>query len=148
MSNTNGLIEFDSENPSRATVHNGDDSYVVSGVHPPDKCSSEACVLHNPTDHFLRNQPLWWTDQGFERVCPHGNKVLDPDTLTFVGADNVEDYCCGKARKGGPRIKCLSCGDIIRSMHRHDFKYCVCGDTFIDGGTDYLRAGGSRWVRV
>jgi hypothetical protein len=38
-------------------------------------------------------------------------------------------------------IKCLGCNDIIYSRARHDFHYCSCGKTFVDGGFDYLRAG-------
>lgn len=37
---------------------------------------------------------------------------------------------------------CDACGDIIESKHRHDFQKCTCGVTFIDGGNDYIRAGG------
>jgi hypothetical protein len=41
------------------------------------------------------------------------------------------------------QIKCLKCGDIIVSEHRHDFKYCSCKNVFIDGGGDrYTRYGG------
>jgi hypothetical protein len=37
------------------------------------------------------------------------------------------------------KVMCTSCNEIIMSTHRHDFKYCGCGDTFIDGGdTDFL----------
>ena len=39
------------------------------------------------------------------------------------------------------QIKCLDCGDEIYSAHRHDFKYCTCGNVFVDGGMDYLRQG-------
>jgi len=42
----------------------------------------------------------------------------------------------------GARIKCLKCGDIIQSYHRHDFKWCSCENVFIDGGNDYMRYGG------
>ncbi len=38
--------------------------------------------------------------------------------------------------------KCHKCGDVIRSVHRHDFQSCKCGAIFIDGGDDYYRAGG------
>ena len=41
-----------------------------------------------------------------------------------------------------PKGQCLKCGDIIQSMHRHDFVRCECGESFVDGGTDYFRAGG------
>ncbi len=36
-------------------------------------------------------------------------------------------------------IKCKSCGDIIISTHRHDFRRCSCGRVAVDGGHDYLK---------
>lgn len=30
------------------------------------------------------------------------------------------------------KIKCLKCGDIIVSTHRHDFKWCKCKSVFVD----------------
>lgn len=41
-----------------------------------------------------------------------------------------------------PKGQCLECGDIIQSKHRHDFVRCECGESFVDGGDDYFRAGG------
>ena len=43
----------------------------------------------------------------------------------------------------GAKIKCLKCLDIIQSFDRHDFKWCSCGNIFIDGGDDYVRYGGA-----
>lgn len=37
------------------------------------------------------------------------------------------------------RAKCLDCGDIIISKHRHDFVKCTCGNLAVDGGESYLR---------
>ena len=37
------------------------------------------------------------------------------------------------------QAKCLKCGDIIISHHRHDFKSCKCGLLSVDGGNDYTR---------
>lgn len=37
--------------------------------------------------------------------------------------------------------KCLLCGDIIESVHRHDFQRCQCGEVFVDGGLAYRRLG-------
>ncbi len=37
------------------------------------------------------------------------------------------------------KIKCNKCGDVIESIHRHDFKFCKCGAVAVDGGHDYLR---------
>jgi len=38
-------------------------------------------------------------------------------------------------------IKCKKCGDIITSNNLHDFKYCKCKSTFVDGGSWYGRYG-------
>ena len=43
------------------------------------------------------------------------------------------------------RIKCLKCGDIITSNHRHDFKYCKCGNCAVDGGSWYCGRIGDNW---
>lgn len=40
------------------------------------------------------------------------------------------------------RCGCLVCGDVIESIHRHDFVYCACRAIFTDGGNDYIRRGG------
>ena len=39
--------------------------------------------------------------------------------------------------------ECAKCGDVIESKDRHDFASCSCGAIFVDGGRDYLRAGGN-----
>jgi hypothetical protein len=39
------------------------------------------------------------------------------------------------------RAQCLSCGDVVESVHRHDFVQCRCGALFLDGGTSYVRWG-------
>jgi hypothetical protein len=37
------------------------------------------------------------------------------------------------------QAKCLVCGDVIVSRHRHDFVTCSCGALSVDGGQDYAR---------
>ena len=39
------------------------------------------------------------------------------------------------------KAKCLKCNDVIESKHRHDFVKCGCGEIFLDGGNEYIRAG-------
>lgn len=36
-------------------------------------------------------------------------------------------------------IKCLKCNEVIISYYRHNYKTCNCGESFIDGGTNYTR---------
>jgi len=41
------------------------------------------------------------------------------------------------------KIKCLSCGEVLISIHRQDFQQCNCENkTHADGGIDYLKRGG------
>lgn len=39
-------------------------------------------------------------------------------------------------------IKCLACGDVIVSKHRHDFVWCSCKSVAVDGGKSYLKRVG------
>lgn len=36
-------------------------------------------------------------------------------------------------------IKCNHCGDVIESMHVHDFKWCSCETVAVDGGKEYCK---------
>ena len=47
------------------------------------------------------------------------------------------------------RLKCLECGTVLESKHRHDFRRCECPNrTFIDGGLDYVRYGARVMSKV
>lgn len=39
--------------------------------------------------------------------------------------------------------RCTDCGTVIESKHRHDFRACKCGGSFVDGGLSYLRRSGN-----
>lgn len=43
-------------------------------------------------------------------------------------------------------VICPHCKDGIYSVARHDFHYCSCGHTFVDGGFDYTRCGSTSDV--
>ena len=42
------------------------------------------------------------------------------------------------------KIQCKECGDVIESVHRHDFRSCKCEKVCVDGGQEYLRRCGDR----
>jgi ribosomal protein L37AE/L43A len=42
-------------------------------------------------------------------------------------------------------VICPHCKDKIYSRARHDFHYCTCGKTAIDGGFDYVRVA---WDKI
>ena len=44
------------------------------------------------------------------------------------------------------RAKCKLCGDIIESMHTHDYQLCKCGQIGVDGGKDYWRVLAKDWA--
>ena len=133
------------DNTGSITIH----GVSPTNVHPESACTGRPCVLHNPTDHTMRDWPIRWaTDTAlFERACPHSEWVVDPDQLDYLRQTYVtlRRICCGFTTSG-PRVKCLECGDVIRSHHRHDWKPCKCGITFVDGGADYTRIGGSGQI--
>ncbi len=48
-------------------------------------------------------------------------------------------------------VRCLRCGDVIHSAHRHDYQTCLCGDVSVDGGQSYLKRAwreGARWEEM
>lgn len=43
------------------------------------------------------------------------------------------------------RVQCKSCGEVLTSYNRHDYKTCSCeNETMVDGGNDYQRYGGAN----
>lgn len=54
-------------------------------THPAEKCAGQACVIHNPSDHKMRDWGLNWRSDRLlmERLCPHGVGHPDPDDLAF-----------------------------------------------------------------
>ena len=72
-------------------------------VHAMDNCAGRPCVIHNPTDHHMREWQLHWrNDRGiFERICEHGIGHPDPDQFDYWRQIGQEwqsvhgcDRCC------------------------------------------------------
>lgn len=79
---------------------------MLVNVHSADKCAGRNCVLHNPSDHHMREWKLVWRgDRGImERTCPHGIGHPDPDDMAYQrtlphGDPGVHgcDGCCSVA---------------------------------------------------
>lgn len=98
---------FDPET-NKFHVHEG---LTLEKIHDESKCAGRACIVHNPTDHSMRDFPLHWRPgwepfsikpSHFERICPHGIGHPDPDDLAYhdeVGNEMMGvhgcDGCCG-----------------------------------------------------
>jgi hypothetical protein len=67
---------------------------TLGNVHKAEKCDGRPCIVHNPTEHHMRNWPLVWRAfRGqFERTCPHGIGHPDPDQIGDM--THGCDGCC------------------------------------------------------
>lgn len=92
-----------------------DDTWIInavgdrlSRVHGPGTCNGQTCIIHNPSDHHMREWSLNWRqydglvnikESHFERICPCGIGHPDPDDLEFhleQGRDYMAIHgCCG-----------------------------------------------------
>lgn len=75
----------------------------LSNVHKPEDCQSRHCVIHNPSDHHMKDWPLILRGNLiWERQCKHGVGHPDPDSLYYLekvlgkGGAGVHgcDGCC------------------------------------------------------
>lgn len=58
---------------------------ILTNTHPATQCDGEFCVIHNPSDHHMRDWPTNWRSDRMlmERTCPHSVGHPDPDDLAF-----------------------------------------------------------------
>ncbi|WP_125078773.1 hypothetical protein [Mycobacterium sp. P7213] len=104
---------------------------LLENVHPMDNCAGRRCVVHNPSDHHMRDWPLVWrNDRGiFERRCPHGIGHPDPDQFEFWA----------QARK---RWRPALSADVIDGPYPPQNPYDGIGIHGCDGCCHPLRGGG------
>jgi len=68
-----------------------------------------------------------------ERIVISKRKVKQDHGITIKGVFFTDTELLGvSARKN--QIKCLSCGDVLRSIYSQHRVYCNCGKCSIDGG--------------
>lgn len=55
-------------------------------VHERNSECDISCVIHNPTNHSMKDFPTHWRSdrQLIERICPHGVGHPDPDHMAFL----------------------------------------------------------------
>lgn len=67
---------------------------VIVNTHGPAVCAGETCVLHNPSDHPLRDAPMVFRmDKAalVERTCEHGIGHPDPDSVAHLERTTGDD---------------------------------------------------------
>lgn len=70
-------------------------------THSPESCAGSTCVVHNPSNHHMREWPLNYRldTKMTERICKCGVGHPDPDAAAFheaIGASYLNVHgCCG-----------------------------------------------------
>jgi hypothetical protein len=78
---------------------------VLTAVHSEKLCTGRNCVLHNPSDHLMKNWPLNWRadKKQMERLCPHNAGHPDPDDVAWhvsQGRDHLAIHGCDGCCRG------------------------------------------------
>lgn len=114
-----------------ATLSSGQ---TIFSFHKSTLCQGQVCPVHNPSDHSLRSKKLSYnfTIGSFFRGDSESELMVDPDDF--------------KLNTGGSVIVrnsaiCHSCNTSLVSTTRHDYRSCICGKVFVDGGSVYIRHG-------
>lgn len=109
-----------------------DDGEKLVNIHAPGTCWGEFCTIHKPSLHKYLDLPLTWVNDMLCRYDCEIGYFPDPDNLGFQRDQTVIMVNAAV---------CLMCDEYIESWYRHDFKFCMCKNVFVDGGKDYLRHG-------
>lgn len=61
------------------------DTTLLGNAHNENKCAGQHCVIHNPSNHHMRNWAQAWNDisRSMWRVCAHSISHPDPDDLNY-----------------------------------------------------------------
>ena len=104
---------------------------MFSHAHYPYVCFSRSGFSFSSTCNSRLNHSVE-TESGYRIVHQENVELL----LNPVERMLAVRPCAGDHPNA---IRCNHCGDVIESVHRHDFRTCSCGCVSVDGGHDYLR---------
>ncbi len=96
----------------------------LTNIHTEDLCSGRACPIHNPSDHPLRGEDIYFNGRHMVRQV-HGELFLDPDDYYATLDDEII------LRNSAT---CALCGDMVQSLWLYGNVSCVCGEIIIYGG--------------
>lgn len=113
---------------------------VIYAVHKSTQCFGDVCPIHKPSDHFLIDAPLTYDPMV-------GSFFREHEGYTFIDPDDYNFNTNGKVIVQNS-IFCLECNTEAISTHRHHMASCHCGNSFADGGSAYLRRGGTNWMET
>lgn len=67
---------------------------IENYLHNLTACEGEWCVIHNPSDHRMKDWPINIRTESAlaERICPHGVGHPDPDSLAWIARAFGQEY--------------------------------------------------------
>ena len=70
---------------------------TLGGLHSIERCRPQHGVIHNPSDHHMRDWPTHFRDDRhlMERMCPHGVGHPDPDDPNPNTVHGCDGCCLG-----------------------------------------------------
>jgi hypothetical protein len=96
-----GVGYYDAESDTYTTGS----GQVIVALHDESVCHGRPCVIHNPSDHHMRDWPTHFREDRYlmERTCKHGVGHPDPDDVAWQEsrADPEDAWaisvhgCCG-----------------------------------------------------
>lgn len=91
---------------------------------------STFCIKNTPVAVYYCEKP--------NRNKNHKNYMLlyTENNYIMVSGMDIGEILKFAVQKG---IHCKGCDEVIYSLHRHDFRECSCGESWVDGGREYLR---------
>lgn len=106
------------------------DTYVAQGgrLHSKYACRGEWCVIHNPSDHHMKDWPRILRESALvERQCTHGIGHPDPDSIAFFRRVRGEeraaalqvhgcDGCCRTPSLSGKTIVVMETDGSVRTV--------------------------------
>lgn len=76
----------------------------------------------------------------------NGKSMIDYHDFTAKGTPQAERKKLNVGDIWINAAECSSCGEVVRSRNRHDFRYCKCGKIAVDGGSNYCKRLGEGFI--
>lgn len=106
---------------------------------------SLAILVHEICEEYtLKTETLKLVTEYLEKLEARNQQtIVDYQTFTTKVTPKALRNERGVGDYWSNTVKCLKCGDVIRSRNRHDFVECSCGNIAVDGGSWYLKRVGA-----
>lgn len=106
-------------------------------------------------DFCLDIQGVGYTPCSVYRAANPDKSKGHKEFMVLFFTPNGQMYVSGRTRRELNKerkltgLACMECGEVMVSIHRHDYNMCSCpNQAFADGGRDYFRAGAKSLAKT